>query len=171
MNPSQSNLCTEHRLARLAAWARLMLGWIAMLMFSAGFKPNRRRLHRYGDLSVHRLARMVRNLIIIRACQTAPPPTLRPPPRRNFAPTGFARRLHPRGFLRACAGSRLRRALRARDPATRISLLLGALCNLDAMATLVKRRLTRLRPVLPTRPPHDACRTLAALAPYATDSS
>jgi len=171
MKQSRSTLCTEQRLARFITWARLMLGWVAMLMFSIGFKPDTRRLRRHGSVSVDGLARMVRNLIIIRASQIMPAPTLRAPPRRNFAPAGFTRRLERRQFLRSCAGSRLRRALRGRDPATRISVLLAALRDIDALARLVKRRLTRLRPVLPTEPPHDALRTLAIHAPCAADSS
>jgi len=171
MKQSRSTPCTEQRLARFITWARLMLGWIAMLMVSTGFKPDPRRLRRYGHLSLDRLARMVRNLIIIRACQIMPAPRLRAPPRRNVAPAGFTRRLERRQFLRSFAGSRLRRALRARDPATRISVLLAALRDIDVLARLVKRRLTRLRPVQPTEPPHDALRTLAIHAPCAADSS
>lgn len=172
MNPSRSTLCTEHRLARLIAWTRLVLVWIAGLFFNEAFEPSLRRLDRYGFISLRTLKRRVRNLIIIHAAQhlgVRAGANLRP--RQDFAARGFSRRLRPRHFLRSIAGVRLRRALRSRDPATLISNLLTALREIDKLARSVARRLTRLAPLLVARPPCTVLRTLAVTAPCAADSS
>jgi hypothetical protein len=89
MNPSRTPIITEHRLARLIAWTRLALAWVAMLMFSAAPKVSTRRLERFANLSLDSLARRVRNLIIIRAVQFLNPRRA-PRQRFNFAPAGFA---------------------------------------------------------------------------------
>jgi len=171
--PFRSTLCTEHRLARLAAWARLMLAWIAMLLFADDTpRPNRRHIKRYG-VSLDSMARMVRNLMIIRAAQLTRPNlrTRRQCP--NYAPRGFAKRMRPRHAPRSVAGSRLRRALRRGDAGGRIALLLDLLANLDAAVAkfMPKPRRTRLSPLIVTGPAPDAVRSLAAPIAFATDSS
>jgi hypothetical protein len=170
MNSSRTPICTTHRLARLIAWTRLVLAWVAMLMFSAAPKINARRLGRFANLSLDSLARRVRNLIIIRAAQLMNP-RRRAKQRFNFAASGFTRRTIPRQLLRSIGGSRLRRALGHCDPAARISMLLEALRDIDALARRIARYLTRLAPIIAVQPPQDAARTLAAFAPRAADSS
>ncbi|MBC7769728.1 MAG: hypothetical protein H7124_13185 [Phycisphaerales bacterium] len=172
MTPSPTTSNTEHRrLARLIAWARLALVWFAMLMFAAAPPRNRRRLGRFALLSLDDLARLVRNLILARAAQLAGVGRAKRAPCRNYAPSGFSRRLRPRQVARSLAGSRLRRALRHRDRATRISILLAALRDLDAHARNVARKLTRLAPIIALQPPHHAVRTLARLPLVAADTS
>lgn len=170
MTSSQSTLISAQRLARLTAWTRLALMWFAMFLFAPAALTNIRRLNRFGFLSLDDLTRCVRDLIVIRAAQIMRTP---PQPRQRFdyAQPGFRRRMHPRQLIRAAAGSRLRRALRHRDMATRISILLAALRDLDAFARAIARKLTRLAPILACAPPHNSVRTLACAAPYAADSS
>jgi hypothetical protein len=171
---SSPYIISSHRLVRLIAWARLALAWAAMMLFSEDApRPTRRRIRRYGLLSLDRLERLVRNLVLIRAAQLA-----RRPARRctfAFAPAGFRRRRRTRQLLRAVAGSRLRRALRDRDPAKRMARLVQALADIETLARRIVRRLpkglTRVRALVAVRPPHERIRSLAAPARCTCDSS
>lgn len=160
---------TAHRISRLIAWTRLVLAWFASVLVTAA-PITKRRLNRFGHVLLNSLARHVRNLIILRSVEILRPRARRNQ-RRNFAPAGFERRITPRHFLRSLGGSRLRRAFRHKDRATRISILLEALANIDTLARRVGRYLTRLAPIIATAPPHQPTRSLTSLAPCAADSS
>lgn len=170
MTPSRSTPISAQRLTRLTAWTRLALMWFAMFLLAPAALTNIRRLNRFGFLSLDDLTRCVRDLIVIRAAQI-----MRTPPQRrqrfDYAPPGFRRRMQPRQLIRAAAGARLRRALRHRDMATRISILLASLRDLDGFARAIARKLTRLAPILACAPPRESVRILACVAPYAADSS
>jgi hypothetical protein len=149
-----------HRIARLIAWLQAMLAWAASVLFAETARANRRHIRqRYRFLSLDPLARLVRDLAVLRATEFT---HLRSRPRlrgvRNAAECGFRRRTTRGAWRRAIAGSRLRKALKHRDPAQRIQLLLAALADIDAFArryliARAKRRLTRLFPILIFAPP------------------
>lgn len=170
-------LLTPHRFARLTAWLSAMLAWAASVLF-ADVAPSRRRIRqRYGFLSLNRLERLVRALIIIRATDLA---HLRARPRgrglRNAAAHGFRRRAVRGAWLRAIAGSRLRKALKHRDPAQRIQLLFAALMNVDSFARRyllprAERRLSRRFPVLMFSPPAAVLSSRAMPEPCAANTS
>jgi len=167
---------TGHRFARYVLWVRLMLVWVAGVLLANARPVSRRRIRqRYGFVSIDGLARLVRNLIILRGAQLGGNPRPRPNARRSDARPGFHRRTRPRNLLRATGGARLRRALKHRDPAQRIAILLRALSNLDSFAArLVRRlrhRLTRLRPLTPIRPAAAVVTILAAIKAAHTDTS
>ena len=174
-----SHSLSQHRFARLIAWARLMLAWIGAVLFSTGAVAVKRRhiRRRYGFLSLDRMAHMTACLIFARACDLARrPPVRRGAPLLDHAPHGFAKRTRGRHLLRSAIGSKLRGALRHRDLGVRLSILIDALANLDAWARLLVARLnrgfTRLLAIIPVRPPHDNVRdTAAPSAPYAADTS
>lgn len=173
---SSPPIISAHRFARLLAWARLALAWAAMMLFSddAPLLDLRRCIRRFRLLSLDRLARMVRNLVIVRAAQMAGPRARRRTA-RSFAPPGFARRKRPARILRSCGGSALRRALRDRDPARRMTRIIQALRDIDQWARKLVRRLrrglTRLRPLVMRRPPSSLVCSLAAPAAFAADTS
>ena len=178
MNTSRSTLCSEHRLARYLAWARLALAWIAMMLLSGETPRARRRIvrRRYCLLDPGVMTRLVRNLVIIRAAQLSRRRRRRPN-LLDSTPADFTRRTRvDAAWLRRVGGSRLRRSLTSEGGvAARISRLLAALSQIDALARRLGRRLrrglTRLRPIVMTRVPQDACTSLAEPAPCAADSS
>lgn len=166
---------SPHRFARALVWARLMLMWLARFVFGDARLPKWRHVvQRHEYASLDRLARLVRNLIVVRAVKLA---RLRRRPRtlRDFARPGFRRRMHPRQIVRAAFGARLRRALRHRDPLQRLARLLDALANLDvhaaACALRAKRGLTRLHALSSIAPPPVALAAGAGCAPQPADSS
>lgn len=162
-------IITPHRYARLIAWTQLVLMLFAGLI--ARTAPiSKRRLERYGHISLDMLARRIRNLIILRAIQILNPRRT-PRQRFNHAHAGFTRRIVPRQFLRSFGGSRLRRALRHRDPATRISILLAALQSIDTFARTITRYMTRLAAIIALAPPRDVIPAFAAPTPSPADSS
>lgn len=166
-----------HRIARLIAWLRAMLAWAASVLF-ADAAPSRRHIRqRYGFLALDPLARLVRDLAIVRAADLT---HLRARPRfrgvRNASAQGFHRRTTRGAWKRAIAGSRLRNALKHRDPAQRIQLLLAAIADIDAfalryLARRAKRRLTRLLPILMFAPPPALFVSRAAPEPCAVNTS
>jgi hypothetical protein len=162
-------IITAQRYARLIAWTQLVLMLFAGLIARAA-PISTRRLERYGHISLDMLARRIRNLIILRAFQIMRPRRM-PRQRFNHAHAGFTRRIIPRQFLRSFGGSRLRRALRHRDPAARISILLAALQRIDAFARTITRYMTRLAPIIPLAPPCEAIPAFVAPAPSPADSS
>lgn len=164
---------SAHRFARYVLWVRLMIVWAAALL--APLRPNPRQVRQRGGLAcTHELARLVRNLILVRTAQLSrrrhPPIRL-----RNHARPGFRRRMRVRQLLRAAAGARLRRALRGRAPAQRLSILLEALANIETHAASLVRRarrgLTRLHPLTLATPSADALRAAPACARPLDDSS
>ncbi|MGE0187673.1 MAG: hypothetical protein AB7Q23_17975, partial [Hyphomonadaceae bacterium] len=154
---------SSHRLKRIALWAMAMLLWIAAVC--GGAAPSRRHLQQRGDTRLDELARMVRNLVIVRAVAMVKPP-------RRPARHGPRRR--PRHYLRSCAGAELRRLLRARDPQHRVLRLIAALRDLAAYAARLARRLarglTRLAPLAAAARNETLC-ALASPPVRATDSS
>jgi hypothetical protein len=130
--PRRSHL-TQHRRQRLVLWALARLTWIASWL--AGAMPTCRQLRQRGGVSIDRLATMVKRLILIRAAEIA---GLRRKRLRFFK---HGRDLRRRHFMRSVLGSKLRRALRHRDPIARIAILIDALTHLDAWATRFAKRL------------------------------
>jgi hypothetical protein len=167
-----------HRIARLIAWLRAMLAWAASVLFADTARPSRRHIRqRYRFLSLDPLARLVRDLAIVRATDLV---HLRSRPRsrgvRNAAAHGFRRRTTRGAWTRTIAGSRLRNALKHRDPAQRIHRLLAAIADIDAFARRylvprAKRRLTRLFPVLMFAPAAAPLVSCTAPDPCAADTS
>jgi hypothetical protein len=166
---------SQHRLARLVAWALAMLAWVAHALLGES-APHRRRLRqRGGFFSLDRLARFACRLALARAAEIV---GLRSRPRaiRNTAPSGFRRRTAPRALLRACIGSRLRKALKRGDIATRIRVLRAALSDIDAFARRYAvpralRRLTKLCAIVPIAPSGAALLGAPAPSPAVADSS
>jgi hypothetical protein len=176
MNTSRST-SSAHRFARLIAWTKLMLGWVAMLLCAgAAPRPSRRHIRkRYRFLDLEDLRIRVRNLVIIRAGQIAGRRRVRQLVRRD-APAGFVRRRSLRAFLRRISGAWLCRRLRCKGgPGERIAHLLGVLAELDALAEKLARRwargLYRFCPLVMTRAWAAPVRSLCASAPAAADSS
>lgn len=170
-------LITPHRLARLVRWAQAMLAWLALAMFSEAMVVSRRRIRqRFCFASIDWAARLVRKLALVRAVEIAQIRARPRPPLRNAAPAGFRRRIARAGLMRAMAGARFRKALKARDLTERIARLLAALADIDGFARryLVARarmRLTKLHAVVMFAPPADALVALAAPEPRAADTS
>ena len=171
------HLINPHRFARLIAWAQAMLGWAALMLFTDATTLNRRHIRqRYCFLSFDRIERIVRKLAIVRAAQLA---HLRMRPRpavRNAAAPGFRRRIVRGGLWRAIGGSRLRRALKHKDPAKRLQRLIAALADIDAftrryMLARARRRLTRLCAVLMVAPSPDRILLGPSASPCAANTS
>jgi hypothetical protein len=175
MNKPQP-LINPHRFARLVAWLQALLAWAAQILFATTARPNRRHIRqRYGFISLDRIERCVRALVITHAVQLAQL-RRRQRPLRNAAAFGFRRRIARGGLLRAAVGARVRKALKHRDPAQRIQRLVGALANIDAFArryllARAKRRLTRLHAVLIAAPMAEPVFGGPPRAPCAADTS
>jgi len=126
-----------------------MLSWIAAVLFAGRDVAARHMRQRYARVSIERVTRLVINLLLIRAHELAP---VRPGKPRYWR---HGRHLVARHFIRSLIGSKLRRALKPKDPATRVANLIAALRNLDSaahqLAARMKRRLTRLLAVKPAR--------------------
>jgi hypothetical protein len=141
---------TPLRLARLTAWARLMLAFVAQVADIPAFAP-------FDDYHLFRLRRMVAELVVIRAARRLLHL------RRRKLPAST-----PPGHMRAVIGASLRRRLRARGVGARIACLREAFACIDALAARLARRLarglTRRRPILP-RASADASPHAAVLAP------
>jgi hypothetical protein len=180
MNLIARSPTTQHRLARLIAWAQMMLLWIgAALFFPAARAATGRHIRRRNSLlSLDRMAHMTACLILTRACALArrPRPLRHRRPQLDYAPAGFAKRTRERHFVRSAIGSKLRGKLRHRDLGARLSILMHALADIDAYARellpRLNRRFTRLLAIIPVRPPHHDVRDAAApCAPCAADTS
>lgn len=166
---------SQHRIARLTAWALAMVAWIAGALFGDSV-PGRRRLRQRGRFfSLDALARLTCRLALIRAVEIA---GIRPRRRvvRNGAPVGFRRRTAPRALVRACIGARLRKAIKRGDLASRLRFLTAALADIDAFARRyflprALRRLTKLCATVPIAPPAAAIFAPSAFSPALADSS
>jgi hypothetical protein len=169
-------LLKQHRFARITLWARPMLAWLMAALFSQSVRVDRRRIRqRYRFASLDWIERLVCALAIIRAIAITGI-AKRTRALRNAAPTGFRRRIRPSAGWRATVGSRLRKALKHRDPRQRIQRLLAALADIDAFARrhLVRRalrRLTKLCAIILIAPPADTIVSLAAPSACAADTS
>jgi hypothetical protein len=157
----------EH-LPRLLAWALLWLLKYAWFLVHGGEEAKR-------QLARH--ARLIANLIVIRAAHRFVIDTKRNTHRPPSAPQGFDKRrcVNWSVMRRAIIGCALRRRLKARGNGVRLTALINALLDLDAhadhVAKRMTRRLTRLCQLVPARPPADALISHAAPAPLCADTS
>jgi hypothetical protein len=146
-----------------------MLTWLGAVLFAGKEITVRQLRQRHRRMSLDGLTRMTIELMICRAAELV---RLRRR-KRNF--WRYGRDLTPRHLLRSLVGSRLRRALKPRCVHQRIAALMNALRNLDAfalqLAKRMRRRLTRLWPIIPAPTAPASVVTLAAHAPAFADSS
>jgi len=160
MQTPQRFRTTRHRRQRLALWALAMLSWIAAVLFGGKCVTVRHMRQRYARVSIERLTRLAIHLIIIRAGELAP---VRSGKLRYWR---YGRHLVAPHFFRSLVGSKLRRVLKHKDPATRVANLIAALRNLDSaarqLASRMQRRLTRLWAIKPARHSEPLC------SPFAT---
>ncbi len=112
-----------------------MLSWIAAVL--AGRHVSARRLAQRGDISIAWLARLVTNLLMIRAGQLRPFGRGRPQYWRH------GRDLRRSHFVRSILGAKLRRALRHKDLVTQIARLINVLTHLDTYAVRLAHNLRR----------------------------
>ncbi|MEZ5959841.1 MAG: hypothetical protein R3C30_05370 [Hyphomonadaceae bacterium] len=176
MKLAPPSLITQHRLKRLAAWAMLMLVWMAQAFFSDAAPPAKRRyLRQRYRLSLDEMARRIYAMIIVRAGQLLKRRSQAGRLRHFSAPSGFAYRRAGRQWLRTLIGSTLRKRLYARNPLLRIARLLAAVRDLDAFAAYIAKRLRRglgrAAPIVATRPPHDAVSIPRTVEPRVCNSS
>ena len=161
-------IISDHRLGRFltVVWLRLMRMAGKLLLGEAPYREE-----------LNAISRFVAAFLIIRAARAIGAKHTRGAARPANAAPGFVRRKLPTPFAcnRAIAGSKLRRQLRGRSAFAHVSALIRAILNLDALtAQLVKRlkrRLTRLRPLVLVHAYAEACAGAAALGPCADDSS
>lgn len=137
---------SRHQRSRLIAWTLALLLWLARAL-QAGIAPTRRHIRqRYAFFDLDWVAHRISALIVLRAHELARLSRRKPPPLYRY---GRCRKTA--GFLRSAFGARLRHALKHRDIATRISILIDALRRLDVLAARFARRLqrkfTRLWPI------------------------
>ncbi|MGQ0533700.1 MAG: hypothetical protein ACT4OF_13565, partial [Caulobacteraceae bacterium] len=173
---TRTRLLNPHRFAQIVRWAQAMLAWLALVLCSETARIDRRHIRqRYRFVSLDWIERLIGALVLIRTVEIT---GIEKQPRslRNAAPTGFRRRIKRAGRRRATLGSRLRKALKHRDPRERIRRLMAALADIDAFARryLVPRalrRLTKLYAIVMTAPPADAVHCLAARSVCFADSS
>jgi hypothetical protein len=176
MQQRQQPIIKSHRFARITLWAKAMLAWLALALFSETRVSRRHVRQRYGFLSLAWMERLVGSLALIRAVELANLPCINRPPPRNTAPAGCVRRTPRAGAHRAILGARFRKALKHRDRIQHFERLCAALSDIDAFArrNLVKRmrrRLTKRRAVIMSAPPADPVASLAFTAPGAADTS
>jgi hypothetical protein len=156
-------------LPRLFAWALLWLLKYAWLLAHDG-EDAKSWLRRHG--------RLIANLVVIRAAHRFAKAAARKPLPPPSAPPGFVQRRCMNWNLqrRAMIGAHLRRRLNPRCNGVRLTALFNALFDLDALtdhvAKRMVRRLTRLSPIVPVRPPARALASPApAPAPLSADTS
>lgn len=141
---------SRHQRSRLITWTLALLLWLARAL-QAGIAPTRRHIRqRYAFFDLDWVAHRISALVLLRAHELARLSRCQPPPLYRY---GRCRKTA--GFLRSAFGARLRRALKHRDVAARISILIDALRRLDAFAarfaTRLRRKFTRLWPILATQ--------------------
>jgi hypothetical protein len=149
-----------------------MLAWIAWVL-SAERAPNRRHVRRrYGFMSLDVLARRLALLIVVRAGELARVRRQRANP---FFSRVRGRQVWPRHITRSIIGGRLRRALKHKDFATRVTILLDAARRLDVWAAQHAKRLrhgmTRLWAVRLKPEPDSPAADLACPSAVFADSS
>jgi len=128
---------SKHRRARLIAATLAMLLWLAQVLFAGGpFSPRHER-QRARAMSLQRLTKQVKLLIVSRALDGL----RRRRPRRVRRFRG--RSIAPRASVDAIIGMRLKRRLKRRDLGERIAVLIDALLHIDRYAAHVAKRLRR----------------------------
>ncbi|MFN3464634.1 MAG: hypothetical protein ACK4X1_11230 [Terricaulis sp.] len=160
----------KHARARLIAWALAMLMWLGAALSGAIAVKARHQRQRVDFHALTRLTLLVKRLIISRAGDFA---RLRPPKRFGTAYRG--RPVARAGLIRALIGSQLRRALKRRDIFKHICALIAALRQIDVhaahLARRMRRRLTRLTPILSRPCDADVLVSRAAAETAFADSS
>jgi len=160
-------LTTSHRRQRLVLWALAMLSWIAAVLFAGKHLTARQLRQRHRRVSIDGLARLITQLIIVRAGELGR--------WRRHGRLRFWRRgcdLRRRHYIRSLLGSRLRRALNHKNLAARLAQLIHVLRHLDVFARqLSRRRLTRLWSIAPAPTPAAPIFGAPAPAPALSDSS
>lgn len=148
--------------------ALAMLTWVASVL--AGRWPRQRHLRQRGDVTIDRLALLVKKLIVVRAGDFARL-------KRNGRVLYFkhGRDLRRANLVRSVIGSQLRRALDDRDPSKRVATLIEALTHLDAWAARFAKRLRcgfkRIWSIAPKPMPAAVIFGPPASAPGCADSS
>ena len=162
-------ILTQHRLQRLVLWTLTLLSWFAAVLF-ANRPISRRHAEQRGDICLAWLTRMVSALIMIRALHII---GRVPPARPRYWMRG--RDTRPSHFQRSLFGSRLRRMLKHKDPATHLAQLSTILRDLDAyaghLARCMRGRRRRLFRTLPRIAPNVLFLGAPASLPAFADSS
>lgn len=114
-----------------------MLAWVMGVLIGTVAIGDRRRRQRYQAISLQALAQRTAALILIRAAE------LTGKRRYEHARFHHGRDVRRPAKRRAFTGVRLRRALRHRDPLTRVAILIDALRRIDTHARILLRRLRR----------------------------
>jgi hypothetical protein len=161
-------ILTQRRLQRYILWAIALLSWIAAVI-SGARRPNSRQLRDRGDIAFTDLTRLVRTLLLARALNILR--YRQRTPTRNWR---HGRDLRRRHFMRSLFGSKLRRLLRHKHPATHIAQLIAVLRNLGAYAAQLARCFRKRRRLWRSVPPIAApqvVRGAPAPAPAGFDTS
>lgn len=127
----------KHRRARLIASTLALLLWMAQVLLGAVVFTARHERQRGARMSLDRIARQVKLLIISRAADLSGVRPRRPV--RAFR----GRRIDWQGAINAAIGARVKRLLKRTHIGERIAVLVHALANLDDYAVLVAKRLRR----------------------------
>ena len=147
-----------------------MLLWLRSVLTGAHIMSRRHIRQRGGFFTLDRLARLIANLIVIRAAEIA---GNRGPRKRLFRDRGVD--LKRRHFRRSVIGSCLRHALKHRDFDTRVAILIRALHEIDSMAARLAqrmiRRVTKLWAILPCASAPEPLATGAVCASFGADTS
>jgi hypothetical protein len=129
---------SKHQRAKLIAWTLAMLVWLVQMLFGAVVVTPRHERQRARAMSIERLTRRVKMLIISRAIDLS---------RRRWRGGGCAhagRRVTVGpGALRVLLGARVHRWLARKDIGERIAVLIYTLQHLDECAAFVAKRLKR----------------------------
>lgn len=177
MQSRQQFIIAPHRFARIVLWAKTMVAWLALALFSEIRIDRRHNRRRYHHISLAWIERLVGTLAIIRATELAALPRIKSqPPQRNAAPAGFRQRAWGAGVHRAILGGRLRKALKRKDPRQHFERLYAALSDIDAFARRhllkrVLRRFTKRRAVVMAAPPVAAIASQPPSLPCVADTS
>lgn len=162
----RSNL-TAHQRQRIILWALTMLHWFARTLLDYRIVTTRHLTQR-GDWSMYWLTRLVTNLALHRARDFLG----RVPKAKSFWRHGHD--LHRRHIRRSLIGSRVRRALKHKDPATHIARLIAVLHDIDHTARQLAARYKRLRRLWSLKPRIAPCEAILgppAPTPTLADSS
>jgi hypothetical protein len=138
MNFTPRPLSKHHR-ARLIAWTLAMLVWMTQVLFAAAPFTSRQQRQRGPLMSLDRLTRMVKLLIISRAIDFTRRRYRAPPRKPSFRGLAVA----PRAVVRALIGARVQKLLKRKDVGDRIAVLLHAIRHIDVYAARVARRMKR----------------------------
>jgi hypothetical protein len=132
----QKRPLSKHHRARLIAWTLAMLAWLAQVLVANVLFTPRHERQRGARMSLERLERQVKLLILSRALDMLPC-------RRRCGRAFRGRSLTPHNFIRAAIGVRMKRKLQGHDIVSRIVALMHALTHIDEYAKLIAKRLRR----------------------------